>query len=140
MIQLISKVEEIIVRDAESTFPEECCGFLFGYITADNNRIITEAQIVENVKEGDKRRRFVIHPKDYLKAESYADKHDLTLLGVYHSHPDHPAIPSEHDRIAAQPFFSYVILSVQSGRFHHARSWLLNDQGYFEEESFLHHT
>lgn len=122
-----------MVRDAENSFPDECCGFLYGRET-ESDRIILQAKPVNNAKEGDKRRRFVITPKDYLAAELYAEEHDLVLLGVYHSHPDHPAIPSEHDRQAAQPYFSYVILSVMNNIFTGLRSWRLNDSFRFEEE------
>ena len=69
-----------------------------------------------------------------MQAERYAADQDLDLLGVYHSHPNHPAIPSEHDRIAAQPFFSYVIVSVRDGIIDHTRSWRLNDASQFDEE------
>ena len=94
-------------------------------------------QVVDNAMEGDKRRRFVISLKDYLKAEQFADVNNLQLIGVYHSHPNHPAIPSEHDRVAAQPFFSYIILSVFNNEFDHIRSWQLNDERQFEEEKIF---
>jgi proteasome lid subunit RPN8/RPN11 len=58
-------------------------------------------------------------------------------LGIYHSHPKHPAIPSETDRLAAQPFFSYVIISVIDKDTIDLRSWLLNDERQFEEEKIL---
>ncbi|HKH59617.1 MAG TPA: M67 family metallopeptidase, partial [Flavitalea sp.] len=90
--------------------------------------------VVNNAKEGDKRRRFEISAKDYLKGEQYALEKELQFLGVYHSHPNHPAIPSEHDRVAAQPYFSYIIISVLSNQTTHMRSWRLNDSFQFEEE------
>jgi proteasome lid subunit RPN8/RPN11 len=125
-----------MVNDAVRTFPDECCGFLFGK-DENNIRTIKKIQVVDNAKEGDKRRRFVISAKDYLKAEQFAEENDLQLIGVYHSHPNHPAIPSEHDRVAAQPYFSYIILSVINSEFDHIRSWQLNEQQQFEEEKIL---
>jgi len=62
------------------------------------------------------------------------DESELKLLGVYHSHPNHPAIPSEHDRVAAQPYFSYVIISVNETGIAEIRSWQMNDNLQFEEE------
>jgi proteasome lid subunit RPN8/RPN11 len=59
----------------------------------------------------------------------------LALLGIYHSHPNHPAIPSEHDRVAAQPWFSYVIISVLERKIGPVRSWRLNEETQFEEET-----
>jgi proteasome lid subunit RPN8/RPN11 len=120
-------------RDALQSFPDECCGFLFGKETAELRRI-TNILVVNNSKEGDKRRRFEIAPKDYMNAERFAEKNNLQFLGIYHSHPKHPAIPSEHDRVAAQPYFSYVIISVDDV-INDIRSWQLNDDLKFEEET-----
>jgi len=125
-----------MIKDAVRTFPDECCGFLLGK-EENNIRTIIKIQVVDNAKEGDKRRRFIISAKDYLKAELFADENNLQLIGVYHSHPNHPAIPSEHDRVAAQPYFSYIILSVMNNEFDHIRSWRLNEQQQFEEEKIL---
>lgn len=125
-----------MIRDAERTFPDECCGFLFGN-TENGNRSIIKIQVVDNAKEGDKKRRFVISARDYMRAEQFAEINSLELLGVYHSHPGHPAIPSEHDRVAAQPYFSYIILSVLNSAFDHIRSWQLNEESQFEEEKIL---
>lgn len=124
-----------MIADAVQAFPDECCGFLFGREAED--RVITRITVVQNAKEGDKRRRFEIAAADYLAAERYAEENKLSLLGVYHSHPNHPAIPSEHDRQAAQPYFSYIILSVIDGQHAGTRSWRLNEQQQFEEEEIV---
>ncbi|MEJ0079527.1 MAG: M67 family metallopeptidase [Puia sp.] len=121
---------------AVSSFPDECCGFLYGTEQTDGNRVITKILEVNNSKAGDKKRRFEIAGKDYMLGEKFALANDVLLLGIYHSHPDHPAIPSEHDRVAALPYFSYVILSVRTGNIDHIRSWQLNDLSQFEEEIF----
>ncbi len=134
MIYFSPKTRERMLADALQTFPDECCGFLFGTEASDGSRYLTDILVVNNAKEGDKRRRFEIAPKDYLNAERYADELGLTLLAIYHSHPNHSAIPSEHDRVAAQPFFSYVIVSVLDGRVAHVRSWRLNEERQFDEE------
>lgn len=119
-------------RHAESDYPNECCGFFYG---RDNQvRQIQVARQVKNAKKGDQRRRFQIDPQDYRQAENYATEHNIDLLGVYHSHPNHPAEPSEHDRKVAMPWFSYIIISVQDGRATHTRSWRLNAQRQFDEE------
>ena len=121
-------------QHAESDYPNECCGFFYGLVD-ENQRHVHMVQEVENAKEGDQRRRFQIDPLDYQKAEKYAIDHDLDLLGVYHSHPDHRAEPSEHDRKVAMPYFSYIIISVQDGKTDSSRSWQLNESRRFEEES-----
>ena len=125
-----------MIEDALRTFPDECCGFMFGSET-EELRTISAITVVDNSKEGDKRRRFEIKPVDYLRAERYADENGLALLGIYHSHPNHPSIPSEHDRVAAQPYFSYVIVSVYEREFRSLQSWQLNEQSQFEEEEIF---
>jgi proteasome lid subunit RPN8/RPN11 len=125
--------ESVMRTHAEQDFPNECVGFFYGQDTAEGRKI-TLARPIINSKEGDQRRRFEVSPIDYMKAEQYALINDLTLLGVYHSHPQHPAIPSEHDLLQALPFFSYVILSVMDGQIDHIRSWRLSEAGQFEEE------
>jgi proteasome lid subunit RPN8/RPN11 len=124
-----------MLEHARRLFPDECCGFLFGTEDVEGNRNILEIAEVDNAIEGDKRRRFEISPKDYLHAERQAIENDLLLLGIYHSHPNHPAIPSEQDRVAAQPYFSYIIISVMQGNIHHTRSWRLGEGARFSEES-----
>lgn len=134
MIRIEQKPLDEMFQDALQSFPDECCGFFFGREIGEE-RTITNILVVNNSKEGDKRRRFEISPKDYLNAERFADENELQLLGVYHSHPNHPAIPSEHDRVAAQPYFSYLIISVKENEIADIRSWQLNDSFQFEEET-----
>jgi proteasome lid subunit RPN8/RPN11 len=121
---------------AMAIYPDECCGFLYGAEQTDSSRMITKILEVNNSKTGDKKRRFEISGKDYMLAEKFALENNILLLGIYHSHPNHPAIPSEHDRVAALPYFSYVILSITPGTIDHIRSWQLNDLSQFEEEVF----
>ena len=150
MIIIDSRVRQLLVEDALNTFPDECCGFLLGREETDGTRLILDILVVDNSKAGDKTRRFEISPLDYMTAEQHALDHNWTLLGIYHSHPKHPAVPSEHDRKAAQPFFSYVIISVLEGGAEgqslspagysiNLRSWLLNEEEQFEEEQIIEH-
>ena len=134
MLIIEPKALEQMFADALQTFPDECCGFFFGKEQGEERRV-TEILVVNNSKEGDKRRRFVIAPKDYMNAERHAEDNVLQLLGIYHSHPNHPAIPSEHDRVAAQPYFSYIIISVMDREIAAIRSWQLNEESQFEEET-----
>lgn len=134
MICISTEIKNELLNDALRTFPDECCGFLIGSEKSDN-RYIEEILVIDNAKEGDKAKRFEITPKDYLRAEEYAEKKQLSLMGIYHSHPDHPSLPSEHDRIAAQPFFSYIIIAVRKSEFVSIQSWRLNDDFQFEEEN-----
>ncbi|MFI5155804.1 MAG: Mov34/MPN/PAD-1 family protein [Chitinophagales bacterium] len=139
MITIESPVRGKMSDDALGSFPNECCGFVFGLETEDGDRIITDLLIVNNAKEGDKTRRFEISPGDYFDAEQFATDKNLLLIGVYHSHPNHPAIPSEHDRKSAQPWFSYIILSVTENHIAGIRSWRLNEEEQFEEEIIVNY-
>jgi proteasome lid subunit RPN8/RPN11 len=126
--------DEVMREHAIRDFPDECCGFLYGF-DGEHGRIIELAVPVENKKEGDKKRRFEISAIDYMKAEQYALKNQKTLLGVYHSHPQHPAIASEHDLKQAMPFFSYIILSVMDRKIDDIKSWKLSEENTaFNEE------
>ena len=135
MIRVEPGARDIMYDDAKNAFPDECCGFMYGQEDENGDRIISEALPIDNSAIENRKRRFVISPKDYLKGEQYADQKNLQLLGIYHSHPNHPAIPSEHDRVAAQPWFSYVIISVMEDGVKNVRSWVLNEQEQFDEES-----
>ena len=135
MISIDPKARDAMNKDGLDSFPDECCGFFYGEEDELGNRRVTDILVVNNAKEGDKRKRFEVSARDYMKAEQYAVAKGLQLLGVYHSHPDHPAIPSEHDRLAAQPYFSYIIISVLGNHTTHMRSWRLNDNFQFEEEA-----
>ncbi len=125
-----------ISQHLEDNFPNEGCGFFLG--KEGTPRVVTEILPVVNSKEGDQRRRFEIAAIDYIKAEQYALTNGLNLLGIYHSHPNHPAIPSEHDRKQALPYFSYLILSIQNGKFAKATSWRLQETTQQFEEEIIH--
>jgi proteasome lid subunit RPN8/RPN11 len=107
----------------EDAYPEEGAGFLLG---ADER--VEEIVPLPNAREETARHnRYLITPQDYLKAEKTADHLGLSLIGVFHSHPDHPNDPSEFDREWAQPFFSYIITSVNEGRAIESRAWKLTE-------------
>ncbi len=130
---IMPEARKTMTNHAVFSFPDECVGFIFGVETGQK-RIVTRAIQTCNVKEGDKRRRFQISPLSYMKAEKYALQHGLTLLGIYHSHPLHPAVPSEHDLKQAVPYFSYPIISVTADNIQAIRSWQLGESGEFAEE------
>ena len=135
MILSLSKdVLAQIHAHGEQAYPEEGAGFLLG---ADGlERAVKVLLPLANSREDAARHnRYLITPEDYLKAELEADRLGLSLIGVFHSHPDHPNRPSEFDRDWAQPFFSYIITSVDSGKAIESRSWrLLEDRSQFVEE------
>lgn len=128
---LRSEVDDEIRRHGATAYPDECCGALIG--TSDGT--VTMALALGNETDLERRRRFLITPADYQQAESHADARGLALLGFYHSHPDHPAEPSQFDLDHAWPNLSYPIIAVQRGTPRLLRSWRLrNDRTRFFEE------
>lgn len=122
---------------AEAAYPAEGAGLLLGRLQEDGVRRVTAILPLENRWEaGDRTRRYRLDPVDLLEAEDLAERSDLTILGVFHSHPDHPAKPSAFDLDRALPFYSYLITSVESGVARESRSWRLrDDHGAFIEET-----
>ena len=119
----------------EVAYPEEGAGFLLGSDDG-KQRHVAQIFVTENAREDEARHnRYLVTPQEYLQAEIAAEMLGLNLIGVFHSHPDHPNRPSEFDREWAQPFFSYIITSVNEGKAVESRSWrLAEDRSEFEEE------
>jgi len=127
-----------LASESCKAFPGECCGFLLGK-DQDGIRQILEVIHIDNAAPDGEHRRFSIPPLQYMKAERYAAQKDVQILGVYHSHPSHAAVPSVHDLKLALPFFSYLILAVrnsQTPHVDHMQSWQLDSSGIFREETF----
>ncbi len=122
-----------IGEHARETFPEECCGFLVGP-TGDPRRI-REVRRATNVASENRARRYVIDPRETLAVEKSLQGAGLEILGFYHSHPNHPAVPSEFDRGHAWPWYSYVILSIVDRAPADLKAWTLDgDAGAFRNE------
>lgn len=131
MLAIPNDLIEQINKHVEEAYPEEGAGFLIG-VEGEVKEILS----LPNMREDEARHnRFLFTPEDYLKAELKADSLGLSLIGVFHSHPDCPNIPSEYDREWAQPFFSYIITRVDKGKSVNHRSWrLVEDRSKYEEE------
>ena len=129
-VRLDPQVDAAIRAHGSETYPNECCGALIG---RDGN--VTETLALPNTTEEGPRRRFMVRPQDYRAAEQRAADSGGELLGFYHSHPDHPARPSQYDLDHAWPFFSYVIVSVRDGVSGDMTAWRLReDRSAFDQE------
>ena len=136
IVKLSPRVVATIRRHAAAAYPYECCGALIGRAPNDGLVDIVEAAELENVTDEGPRRRFRVSPADYRHAEARARELGAELVGFYHSHPDHPAQPSQYDLDHAWPNFSYVIVAVADGASGDLRSWRLRpDRSAFDEES-----
>jgi proteasome lid subunit RPN8/RPN11 len=130
--------EKIRAHGAE-TYPHECCGALLGRdspaaagIDREKDALIPQREVVAlfplvNRRDDSPRNRFSVTAEDVRDAEKAAHEQKLEVVGWYHSHPDHPARPSQYDRDHAWPWYSYIIVSVQNGVPQDMTSWRLND-------------
>jgi proteasome lid subunit RPN8/RPN11 len=126
-------------QHVEGTYPYEGGGLLIGRTDGQGCKIVTEIKPFENQRAiEDQHNRILIADEMYRAGEEYADNQGLLLVGFFHSHPDHPARPSEFDREHALPWWSYVIISVQYGRAADVLSWeLREDRSGFDEEEII---
>jgi proteasome lid subunit RPN8/RPN11 len=131
-----ASIEAVVKAEAERQYPEECCGLLFG--AADRGIVVAEP--IANVESPDRRRAaYLLAPGAYRRADARARAAGLEIVGVFHSHPDHPAEPSPTDLEAAWPEWLYVIVPVAAGRAGAAAGWRLKpDRSGFVPVTLLH--
>jgi proteasome lid subunit RPN8/RPN11 len=132
-LTITSEVDAAIRQHGQETYPHECCGALVGR----NNSAAAVVALPNTTEEGP-RRRFLVRPSDYRLAEQRASELGGELLGFYHSHPDHPARPSQYDLDHAWPTFAYVIVSVAAGAAADMTVWWLKDDRTTFEKGDLH--
>ncbi len=136
-LRLARDLLETILAHAERSYPEECCGFLLGSAT-EEGKCVSEIRAAGNRRDDSPRNRYSIAPEEFLVAERESRSRGLEILGFYHSHPDHPAVPSEYDREHAWAWYSYLIVPVSAGRAGAPRSYVLEEQiRSFEEERLV---
>jgi proteasome lid subunit RPN8/RPN11 len=136
MIQLAENHQTEIAAHGERDYPHECCGLLLGNFDENKAKLVVETHPISNAREEEaKRNRFMIRPEELIRGERYAETKGLEVIGFYHSHPDHPAVPSKYDLEHAWPVYSYIIVSVKAGKAEDLRSWEMNaDRSHFAEE------
>ena len=137
---IASEIFRAIAKHAEEGYPQEICGILVGrQERARASRRVLDAQAAENRTADRARDRYDLDPNDYLRVEEEADARGLEIVGIYHSHPDHPSRPSETDRDRAAEAWgageswSYLIIEIRRRKVVSWRSWVLRE-GAFEEE------
>jgi proteasome lid subunit RPN8/RPN11 len=134
MIEISAEPWETMVRHAERVYPKECCGAMLGRVEG-GAKLVTEAVPMENAYAGEQADRYELRPEDLLEADRQARARGLDLIGIFHSHPDCDAYFSNTDLKNSCPWYSFVVLSIQDGKFNHANSFLPDlDQTSAERE------
>jgi proteasome lid subunit RPN8/RPN11 len=138
MVYLTEEHIKQIEAHGERTFPYECGGMLIGRFEAGKKTVVELLPMENAMSEAEQHNRVLILPKDVLRAERFAREKKLDVVGYYHSHPDHPAVPSQFDLDHALPVWTYIIVSVENGTAVDVRAWEMeNDRSRFNEEEIL---
>jgi proteasome lid subunit RPN8/RPN11 len=138
MIRIESEPWAEMVAHARETYPNECCGAMLGS-TDGEQKAVRVAIRLRNAFEGAQAARYELRPEDLLAADKAARERNMDLIGIYHSHPDCDAYFSKTDLQNSCPWYSFVVLSIQKGEFHHANSWLPNvDQTDAAKEELIY--
>ena len=116
MLEISEKLLGEIRLESEKAYPNECCGFIFGKMNGTDKSAVSVLPNENKSEQSEQYHRFVITANDMMSAELYARRKKLDIVGIYHSHPDCPAIPSEYDRSHALAVYSYIIVSCRNGK------------------------
>jgi proteasome lid subunit RPN8/RPN11 len=127
MIRIEPQPWAAMVAHACLAYPDECCGALLGSRDG-GHKVVREALPLHNAFDGAQSTRYLLRPEDLLAAGDDARGRGMDLIGIYHSHPDCGACFSEADLKNSWPWYSFVVLAIYNGEFHHAHSWLPNSE------------
>ncbi|MHB2019069.1 MAG: M67 family metallopeptidase [Candidatus Xenobia bacterium] len=134
MLKIDAKTLESIHAHARETYPHECCGYLVG--TPGETRRATESVRATNLRTDRAQDRYEMDPLEWLRLEKRVGASGDAIVGIYHSHPDHPSRPSEFDREHAHPHMSYIIVATTKDGVASTQSWTLHPETrQFSEES-----
>ena len=138
MIRIEPEPWAAMVAHARARYPDECCGAMLGSTDGDT-KTVRQAIALENAFEGAQTTRYELRPADLLAADKAARERHMDLIGIYHSHPDCEAYFSATDLKNSCPWYSFVVLSIQKGEFHHANCFLPNvDQTEAPKEELIY--
>jgi len=134
VLRIPKNVLDEIQAHMEETYPHECCGLIIGSVESDG-RVAATSRRCGNLNTERAADRYELDPKDMLAAQQELEGGPLDIIGIYHSHPDHPSRPSQTDLNHAWPGWSYIIGSVEKGSVASVQSWALTEAAdRFEEE------
>jgi len=130
VVKIVKPAYEGIIKHAESGYPNEVCGVLIG-----KDGEITDFKECRNLNQERARDRYRLDPISFIEADNWARSNGMDILGIYHSHPDHPSKYSKFDRKMASPHWAYIILSIYNGKYIDARAWVHKGlRSHFKEQ------
>jgi proteasome lid subunit RPN8/RPN11 len=137
-LEILAHLLEEIHSSGETAYPEEGAGLLLGVVNGEHKQATAVLMLANAREDAARHNRYLITPQDMLLGEQEAMRRGLDVIGIFHSHPDHPNRPSDFDREWALPWYSYLITSVHNGLAVESRAWrLLEDRSGFVEEPIL---
>ena len=129
VLMLAEPLARQIEAEGTAAYPNECCGAMLGQDESTGQRRVQRLEpLINSFVPGERFHRFSLDGRDLMRTEKAASAQGMAVLGFYHSHPDHPARPSEYDREHAWPFYSYVIVAITAGEPSDMTSWLLDEE------------
>jgi proteasome lid subunit RPN8/RPN11 len=141
LIRIPSSILREVYAHMEASYPHECCGLLVG-TSNKSERVAHAFRKCRNLNTDRAHDRYMMDPRCWLNTEREFEKSPWAIIGIYHSHPDHPSRASQTDTDealgAGMLDYSYVIGSVQKGTVAGAQSWVLNEaEKRFDEEPLV---
>jgi len=136
MVTIPREVLRLIQAHGEAAYPHEGAGLLLGHAAHADKTVVAAFPLPNRSEAVEQYYRYLLTPEDMLSGERAAAERGLDVVGIFHSHPDHPALPSAFDRDWALPWYAYVITSVERGRAAGLGAWRLKeDRSAFDPES-----
>ena len=127
-MRILEDINRIIIENIKRCYPHEGCGILVG-----KDRIVKMVYNTTNIIKDRAHDRYEIDPKEFIEIDRKASENSLEIIGFYHSHPDHPPLPSQFDKERAWPDYIYLILAISNNGNIEERAWLFNGNEFFEE-------
>tara|TARA_Y100000817_G_scaffold154425_2_gene120688 strand:- start:3672 stop:4100 length:429 start_codon:yes stop_codon:yes gene_type:complete len=128
VVKISTDTNKKLIKICENGFPNEVCGVLVGKITGDNydRYDILDFAACKNLNTERAVDRYELDPRDYMLADKEASSKGHEIIGIYHSHPNHPAIASKTDKLFAQERYIYLIYSIYEKEYKNLIGWVLN--------------
>jgi proteasome lid subunit RPN8/RPN11 len=125
-MRISAELREQMRAMGEKAYPNEGCGILLGTLGGDVE--VIEVREGTNLRADRARDRYILDPRDILRAEKDARERGIDVVGFWHTHPDHPARPSQYDADHAWTDYVYVIMAIEAGRLADVNAFVLRQE------------